>query len=84
MASTITTGQLASDLDAEFLEAAAIAEQYGDDVLDVLAEDWTRMQMDLAEIAYRQALAGVDVAPVITLPIPVSQLRPPEPLRSAA
>lgn len=83
----ITTAEAFEVLDSEALEALVLEAEmpaFAGEIADQLAEDWCREQHSVDEIVERQRLAGVAIAPVVRLPIPASQLRPPEPLRSAA
>lgn len=83
----ITTGEAFEVLDPEALEALVLEAEmpaFSDEISDLLAEDWCRSQHSLDEIAERQRLAGVAIAPVVHLPIPASQLRPRAEGRRAA
>lgn len=75
--SEITTAELVEVLDEELVEAIWIEDMFGEAALDQLVDDWCRAQHTVDEIVERQRLAGVEIAPVIRLPIPASQLRPP-------
>ena len=77
----ISTAEAFAVLTEEDLEALWIEDAFGTDVLDVLAEDWCRMQHTVDEMAERQYLAGVYIAPVVSLPVLVNQ---PQTMRSAA
>lgn len=83
----ITTAEAFEVLEPEALEALLLVEEipaFAEEVADQLADDWCRTQLSIEEIAERQRLAGVAIAPVVCLPIPASQFKPPEPLRRAA
>ncbi|MER7015297.1 hypothetical protein ABT324_28020 [Saccharopolyspora sp. NPDC000359] len=75
------------EVDRDMVEVLMHLEQvpaFADELADHFAEDFCRSVDSVEEIYERQVLAGVALAPVITLPIPASQLRPPELQRAAA
>lgn len=87
MTARITTAEAFEVLDSEALEALRLVEEipaFAEEVADQLADDWCRDQHTVDEIVERQCLAGVAIAPVVRLPIPASQVKPPELLRCAA
>lgn len=83
----VTTAKAFEVLDPEALEALVLQAEmpaFADEIAEQLADDWCRSQHTVEEIADRQRLAGIAIAPVVRLPIPASQLRPRAEGRRAA
>lgn len=83
----ITTAEAFAVLDEHDVEALVLLEEipaFADELAEQFANDYCRSEMSVDEIAERQYLAGVYIAPVVSLSIPANQRQLPAVGRRAA
>ena len=83
----ITTAEAFAVLDEQDVEALVLLEEipaFEEELAEQFASDFCRSEMSVDEIAERQYLAGVYIAPVVSLPIPANPWQLPDVGRRAA